>query len=288
MIIETPLEHSFIRTNGIKLHVVQAGPADGIPLLMIHGYPDFWYGWRHQIKHFVEAGYRLIIPDQRGYNLSAKVQGVSSYKGDALAADMVGLLDALGYDTAFVAGHDWGSLTAWYTTLFYPERVRKLVCLSAPHPKVLADTLFSDPEQMRRMWYVWIFQIPYFPERMLSGDDWGQAVNMLDSSGRETSFTASELEVYRESYAHTEAMTCMINYYRCFVQHPRAIPGSWRVNVPMRLLWGTDDQFLKTQMAHDSLHYCDDAKLHILDASHWILEDARDDVNRIIEEFFAE
>ncbi len=107
------LEHSTIETNGIKLHVVQAGPQSGVPVVLLHGFPEFWYGWRKQIPALVEAGCRVIVPDQRGYNLSDKPKGVKNYDVFTLVEDIIGLIDALGYEKVNLVGHDWGAVVAW-------------------------------------------------------------------------------------------------------------------------------------------------------------------------------
>ncbi|MCU0465000.1 MAG: alpha/beta fold hydrolase, partial [Anaerolineae bacterium] len=103
------IEHHLIKTNGITLHVVTAGPADGQPVVLLHGFPEFWYGWKEQIPALAAAGYRVIVPDQRGYNQSDKPKGVEQYTLDKLTGDIAGLLDALGYADAYIVGHDWGA-----------------------------------------------------------------------------------------------------------------------------------------------------------------------------------
>ena len=121
--IRSPLEFRVFHINGIALHVVLAGPASGKPLVFLHGFPEFWFGWRHQIDHFVSSGYRVIIPDQRGYNLSDKPAGIASYSIDLLAKDVVGVLDTVTDSKAFVVGHDWGAAVTWYLAARYSERV---------------------------------------------------------------------------------------------------------------------------------------------------------------------
>ena len=121
-----PLEDGFIGTNGIRLHVVQAGPKDGPAVVLLHGFPEFWRGWARQIEPLAAAGYRVIVPDQRGYNLSDVPKGAKAYSMEELGKDITGLLDALGHKDCFLAGHDWGAVVAWGVALTYPERVRRL------------------------------------------------------------------------------------------------------------------------------------------------------------------
>ena len=141
--IRSPLEFRIFHINGIALHVVLAGPASGKPLVFLHGFPEFWFAWRHQIDHFVSSGYRLIIPDQRGYNLSDKPTGIASYSIDLLAKDVVGILDTVTDSKAFVVGHDWGAAVTWYLAARYSDRVHRTAMLSIPHPRAFIKNLIK-------------------------------------------------------------------------------------------------------------------------------------------------
>ena len=116
-------EHKLISTNGITLHTVTAGPEDGPLVLLLHGFPEFWYSWRRQIPALAAAGFRVLAPDQRGYNLSDKPRELSAGLLDALAADVLGLIDDAGRERAFVVGHDWGAMVAWWLALVAPQRL---------------------------------------------------------------------------------------------------------------------------------------------------------------------
>src|SRR4029450_10806201 len=131
--IRSPLESRFLHVKGIALHVVLAGPASGKPLIFLHGFPEFWFAWRRQIDHFVSSGYRVILPDQRGYNLSDKPAGIANYFIDVLARDIVGVLDTLAGSKAFVVGHDWGAAVSWYLAARYSDRIHRTAMLSVPH-----------------------------------------------------------------------------------------------------------------------------------------------------------
>src|SRR5215470_4007528 len=139
--IGSALESRIFQVNDISLHVVLAGPANGEPLIFLHGFPEFWFAWRGQIDHFVSLGYRVIIPDQRGYNLSDKPAGVASYSIDLLAEDVVGVLNAVAGSKVFVVGHDWGAAVTWYLAARYPDRIRRAAMLSVPHPRVFTKNL---------------------------------------------------------------------------------------------------------------------------------------------------
>ena len=140
-------KHNYIETNGVRLHVVQAGPKSGIPVVLLHGFPEFWYGWRKQIPALAEAGCRVIAPDQRGYNLSDKPKGVKAYCVDTLVEDVIGLIDALEYEKVNLVGHDWGALVAWMLAIKHPERLHRLGIINVPHPAVMRQFLLRDLEQ---------------------------------------------------------------------------------------------------------------------------------------------
>ena len=176
------LEHSYIETNGIRLHIVQAGPKSGVPIVLLHGFPEFWYGWRKQIPALVEAGCRVIVPDQRGYNLSDKPKGVRNYGIYALVDDIVGLIDAMEYEKVNLVGHDWGAVVGWMMANKYPERLHRLGIMNVPHPAVMKRFLQRDLDQMRRSWYVFFFQLPWLPEKSLSANDFRETVRAMRGS----------------------------------------------------------------------------------------------------------
>src|SRR5215203_4535801 len=211
------LEKTYIETNGIRLHVVQAGPKSGVPVVLLHGFPEFSYGWRKQIPALVEAGCRVIIPDQRGYNLSDKPKDIKAYSVNTLVDDIIGLIDALGYEKVNLVGHDWGAGVAWALAIKYPERLQRLSIMNVPHPAVMKRFLQRDFEQMRRSWYVFFFQLPWLPEAGLKRGNWRGAESSLRSSGKVNSFTAEDILKYKEAWSQPGAMTAMINWYRALI-----------------------------------------------------------------------
>ena len=141
-----------MKINGLNLHLVQAGDRQGKLLILLHGFPEFWYGWRHQIDALAAHGYRVWVPDQRGYNLSDKPAGIEAYGIDHLVEDVVGLIKAAGEERALLVGHDWGAAVAWWTAIRHPERVEQLAVLNGPHPLVMQTNLRRNPAQWRRSW----------------------------------------------------------------------------------------------------------------------------------------
>jgi pimeloyl-ACP methyl ester carboxylesterase len=285
--IDSLVEHHLIKTNGVTLHVVTAGPADGEPVILLHGFPEFWYGWRHQIPALVEAGYRVIVPDQRGYNQSDKPQGIENYTLDKLAADVVGLMDALGYRQVYLVGHDWGAVVAWSVGIMYPERLKRLTIMNVPHPSVFQRYVRSNLRQMLKSWYVFSFQMPVVPEWLFAMGGYSMGVRAIKGSGKPDTFSDDDMERYREAWAHSGALTGMINWYRAIVQKPPKLSDNVRVRVPTLVIWGKQDAFLSAEMAQLSVEMCDDGQLVMIDdATHWVQHDAAEQVNSLLLGFF--
>jgi pimeloyl-ACP methyl ester carboxylesterase len=280
------LEHRMVETNGIHLHVVEAGPPDGELVILLHGFPEFWYGWRHQIPALAEAGYRVLAPDQRGYNLSDKPREISAYRLDECARDVIGLIDGAGREKACVVGHDWGAVVAWWLAIHHPDRLRKLAILNVPHPSAMLKTVLTNPAQMLRSWYVGIFQIPLLPEFLMTFADAVGGISALLRTSSPGSFTDVDIPHYIRAWKQPGAATGMINWYRALVQRrPQPVPDS-RVHVPTLIIWGRHDVALLPQMAQQSLQYCDNGRLFMLEnATHWVQHDAPERVNQHLLEF---
>jgi pimeloyl-ACP methyl ester carboxylesterase len=280
------LEHDFIETNGIKLHVVQAGPKSGAPVILLHGFPEFYYGWRKQIPALAEAGCRVIVPDQRGYNLSGKPRGVKNYDVQVLVEDVIGLIDALGYEKVNLVGHDWGAVVAWTLAILHPERLHRLGIMNVPHPAVMRRFLTRDLEQIRRSWYVFLFQLPWIPEAGLRRDNWRGAELALRGSGRIHTFTNEDIEKYKEAWSQPGAMTAMINWYRAIVRNQSWASKEMRIKVPTLMMWGMKDFALSHRMARPSMDYVDEGNLILFpEATHWVHLDAAAEVNHYLIDF---
>jgi pimeloyl-ACP methyl ester carboxylesterase len=156
-------EELFFESEGIRLHAVAAGARLAPLIILLHGFPEFWYGWRKQIGPLAAAGYRVVAPDQRGYNLSSKPPEVSDYAVPRLARDVLAIADQLGCERFHIAGHDWGAVIAWMVALQYPQRLHKLAIINVPHPSAMARALQTDPRQWLRSWYMLFFQLPRLP-----------------------------------------------------------------------------------------------------------------------------
>ena len=280
------LTQAYIKTNGIILHVVQAGPVDGPLVLLLHGFPEYWRGWCNQIDALAAAGYWVWAPDQRGYNLSDKPQGIAAYNLDELAADAVGLIDAAGRETAVLVGHDWGAAVAWWTANKYPQRLRKLVILNVPHHAVMSRHLRQNKAQKRKSWYMFFFQLPWLPEAMIRAGNWWGGVRSLQASSRPGAFSAADLDGYRQAWSQPGALTAMLNWYRAmFRARPQPV-ASPKITVPTRLIWGAQDKFLGREMAQPSIELCANGRLHFIEeASHWVQHEEPEQVNKLLLDF---
>jgi epoxide hydrolase 4 len=289
--IRSPLKFRVFHINGIALHVVLAGPASGKPLIFLHGFPEFWFAWRLQIDHFVSSGYRVIIPDQRGYNLSDKPAGIANYSIDLLARDIVGLLDTVVGSKAFVVGHDWGAGITWYLAARYPERVSRTAMLSVPHPRVFIKNLIINPAQLQKSSYILFFQLPWLPECILRRRDWALLVRVLRNTSPPGVFSDPDLEQYKKSWAKKGALTAMLNWYRAALLSPSKFAAdseASRVKDPTLLIWGKNDQFTGEAMAKESLQYCDDGHFEMFEtATHWVQHEEPAQVNTLLSQFFA-
>lgn len=261
--------------NGLNLHVVEAGPEDGPLLILLHGFPEFWWAWRHQIAPLAEAGWRVAVPDMRGYNRSDAPQEVAAYHLDTLAADVVALADALGADRFDLVGHDWGAVVAWWVGATYPQRLRRLVVMSGPHPDAWAAQALRHPTQALRSTYVALFQLPWAPEATLGAFDFAGLKAMMRGSAKEETFDPATLDRYAEAWARPGRLTAMLNYYRA-LREREAPPEPARIRPPTLILWAGEDSFLDRHVAEAALALCDDGRLVIVeDATHWVhIEDA--------------
>lgn len=276
----------FVETNGIELHTLVAGDDADPPVLCLHGFPEFWYGWRSQIAPLVDAGYRVIVPDQRGYNRSSKPDGVDAYTIDVLVADAVGVLDAFGYDSARVVGHDWGGAVVWQTLVEHPDRIDRAVTMNIPHPAVFLQYFRERPSQLRRSWYMFFFQLPRIPEVTWRADGWRGLRWFIDTSNRPDTWDERTLERYEQAWARPGAFTGMLNWYRALLREDAPEPASWRVEPETMLIWGREDPYLHPEMASASADQCENGRVEpIEDATHWVQHEAAARVNEVLLDF---
>lgn len=277
------IEHRFIETNNIKLHVVVAGPEKGAVVILLHGFPEFWWGWRHQIPVLAEAGFRVIAPDQRGYNLSDKPKDIAAYNLDELAADVIGLIDHFGQDHVYLVGHDWGGAVAWWAATKFPDRFKRMTILNVPHHRVLGRFLRTSREQKRKSWYMYFFQTRWLPELALRAINHRSAVSVLQRSSLPNTFSQEDLTYYRQAWGQPGSWTGMINWYRAaFRGLTQRLPRG-KIKVPTLLVWGKLDTALGHEMAQPSIDQCEEGRLvTIEDATHWVQHEKPERVNELI------
>ena len=221
------------------------------------------------------AGYRVWVPDQRGYNLSDKPKGIAAYNMDQLALDIVGLIDAVGVEKAFVAGHDWGAAVAWWLGIKHPQRLAKLAILNVPHPAVIRRRLRTHLSQLRKSWYMFYFQIPWLPEFSLGQAGGERFARGIQAGSPVGAFSEADVQGYLVAWAQPGAWTGMINWYRAMFQRPPTPAPSYRVTIPLRIIWGKRDAFLEWEMVEASLELCDRGELFLIDtAAHFVQHDA--------------
>ena len=283
------LTFRYIETNGITLHTAVGGPEDGPLVILLHGFPEFWYGWRYQIKPLIAEGYRVIVPDQRGYHLSDKPEGSENYTLDLLRDDIVGLIDYFGHDQAILIGHDWGGAVAWHLAATKPEYVEKLIAINIPHPSAVPQVLMRNPLQWVKISYMAFFQLPDVPEKLLTAGDCNWMRQALIGTSKAHTFSYEDLNRYQEAWEQPGAVTAMLNWYRALRKGSVQQSSGAEIAVPVRIIWGLGDQFLSPMLAKKSLAFCREGSLVFVgEATHWVQHEQADIVNLLIHRFLNE
>jgi pimeloyl-ACP methyl ester carboxylesterase len=280
------LETSRVPLGELSLFTVQAGPKDGRPVLLLHGFPEFWYAWYRQAGILAGEGFRVTVPDQRGYAGSDKPPRVDDYRIRKLAADAANLIAATGHESACVAAHDWGGGVAWALAIWHPERVRRLVVFDTPHPEASR----SGPSQEERIsWYRTAFQIPYVPEWLSRLFHWRFVTRLLVRTSAPGAFPDAKLALYRSAWDRNGSYGKMVNWYRAdFRSEPYTGPVR-RVAVPTLVVVAANDAFIPGDLTRRSVELLDRGRLLELDyGTHWVLQEEPEKTARIVADFCAE
>jgi pimeloyl-ACP methyl ester carboxylesterase len=284
--LPTPAQAKFVPVGDVRLHTIFAGPEDGPLAILLHGFPENWYSWRHQIPLLAEMGYRVVAPDQRGYNLSDKPVGVEAYRTAHLTRDVHGLVRALGRTEATIIGHDWGGVVAWRFAMEFPQALDRLVVLNAPHPEAFARELRQGWDQRLRSWYALFFQLPWLPETVLTFSPQETARLFFERTATRTdAFDEDALSRMASALAQPGAMRAMLNWYRAAVRFPSET-ASRPIDSPTLLLWGEDDVALSKALTFNLVEWVPEIQVrYILNCGHWVQNEAPDEVNAHLKSF---
>lgn len=283
LVTQLGFESAFFDLPGLRLHAAVAGPPGAPLVVLLHGFPEFWYEWRHQIGPLAAAGFRVIAPDQRGYNLSGKA---GPYDLQTVAGDIARLITLAGYDSAHVVGHDWGGAAAWAVAGWHPDKVRRLLVINLPHPLAMSDAIrHLNLRQYLRSTYVAFFQLPGLPEWSLRRDQFALLKRGLLSSSLPGAYSDEDLERHAQAWSQPGALSAMLGWYRAVGTSWRMVAASRalfsRIAAPTLILWGERDIALGVELAEASVPYLADGRLvRYPSHTHWLPAEASDEVTR--------
>lgn len=284
----TGIEHRTVQANGVALHVALAGPEDGPLVILLHGFPEFWFEWRELIGPLAEAGFRVAAPDQRGYNTSEKPKGVAAYRLDTLADDIFALATALGHERFQLVGHDWGATVAWWMATRDGARIERLAVMNAPHPAVWRAAMTTDPEQRAKSRYVQMLRTPVLPELMVRLGGYKALAEGFKTTTRPEAFGPEVMAEYMTAWKQPGAVSAEINWYRALFAQDLPVPPEGSLAPPTLVLWGDQDPFGAVKLAEASAALCRDAKVyHFRYAGHWLPHDEPEKVAGALLAFLA-
>jgi epoxide hydrolase 4 len=288
------MRHAFAEVNGIRLHYAEAG--SGKLLLFLHGFPEFWYAWKRQIKEF-GRDFHAVAPDLRGYNLSSKPAEVEQYKIGLLLGDVRGLIGHLGHDKCILAGHDWGGFIAWAFAGLFPRYVEKLVIINAPHPAVFLRELRENSAQRQASQYMLLFRNPEM-EKVLAADNFASFDRLLPQPCiARGCFDEDDRRAYLDAWSQPGALTGGLNYYRAAELGPledgSAIPeplasmlGHLVIPAPTLVIWGEQDPYVLKGNLNGLEDFVPNLELRrVPDGSHWVIHEKSDLINSYIRDF---
>lgn len=270
--------HRYTQANGIRIHYVEAG--DGDPVVLLHGFPESWYSWRHQIAA-LSADYRVIAPDLRGYN---ETEAREPYDIETLQQDVLALIAETAGGRAHVVGHDWGGALAWLVAMNHPSVVRSLAVCNMPHPVIFQRSV-RRPRQLLRSFYMLWFQIPWLPEWMLARDNYRWLARMLIRRCPQGTFTRDDMRVMLANWRR-QGLSGGINWYRALLrQRPHLPDPPPMIMAPTTLIWGEEDFALGRELTHGTGELVRDFAVHYIpDVGHFVQQEAPDDVNRLLRD----
>jgi epoxide hydrolase 4 len=283
----------FVKANGQRFELADCGEGDKLAILL-HGFPELNFSWRHQMPVLAAQGYRVWAPNMRGYGASSKPEGIAAYRIDTLIEDVAALIDLAKAEhptkEVMLVAHDWGAIVAWHFAIRKLRPLNRLVIMNVPHPKC-AEREIKKWRQLRKSWYIFFFQIPWLPERFLLARQ-ARAVRraFTNSAVHKGRFAAEDMAIYAAAAQRSGAITAMLNYYRALMRLPdmRNV-GDAMVDVPTLVIWGENDIALDIHLLDGLEQWVPDLTLHRLPGiSHWVQQDAPNEVNRLLADWLAE
>ena len=278
------LHYEFIEAGGLRFEVATAGdPASKKLALLLHGFPECAFSWRHQLQFLAERGYRVWAPNQRGYGNSPMPRGVASYRVDELVNDVANLIDASGAQSVHLAGHDWGAMVAWEFAMRRARPLTRLAIFNVPHPAIFREQIRNNKEQRRRSRYVTFFQLPWLPEYMLRRKN----AALIEAAFRgmaidKSRFPDDVIDVYRANALRPGGATAMINWYRAAGRSFGAQVEAAIIDTPTLMVWGEEDRALGKELTYGTERHVKDLTLRYLpQVSHWVQQEAPERVNEI-------
>lgn len=280
------LKFDYAQIGGIRIHYATAGDGERL-VLLLHGFPEFWYSWRHQIAALSDK-YTVVAPDLRGYNLSDKPAKIEDYNIDKLVDDVTGLIRYFGREKAAVIGHDWGAAIAWATAQNYPDHIWKLGALQVPPASVWKKN--QTLKQFLASWYMFLFQIPALPEFLFRLNDHAALEKALKNSTAEKGiFTDKEISEYKKAWSEQFALTAMLNYYRAnFVKRFFTSSSAVRkIKVPTVFIYGEQDTAVLPETVKNisEVIEADYEEYRVPTSGHWVQQEAPEVVTEILRAF---
>jgi epoxide hydrolase 4 len=278
-----------VSTNGIDIELYESGAGDRLALLL-HGFPEHAISWRFLAPVLAGMGYRVWVPNQRGYGGTTTPAARKDYTLEKLTGDIAGLIDASGAKSVTLIAHDWGALLAWTFAIRKIRPLEKLVILNVPHPLCFKREYAQNPKQKKKSWYTRFFQIPWLPEALLSRKGGAPIAKMLRStSANKANFSRESLGVYAANAARPGGMTGMLNWYRQAMNDLFAATGlGAKIEIPTLVIWGEKDVALEVSTLDGTDAYVRDLKIvRLPNASHWVQQDAPEEVAAEVRAFLA-
>jgi pimeloyl-ACP methyl ester carboxylesterase len=287
MMNQGDLKHEYAQIGSVRLHYAQAGNGEKL-VLLLHGFPEFWYSWRHQMVALSDD-FTIIAPDMRGYNLSDKPPNIADYQTDKLVDDVLGLIRHFGREKAAIVGHDWGATVAWTVAQKHPEMVGKLAALQVPPVQVWRKN--QSLRQFLTSWYMFLFQLPVLPEWIASRNDFALLEESLRTKTvRKDVFTDADIAEYKKSWREENSLSSAINYYRANVFSRFLAPRddlNEKIKVPTLFIYGEKDFAILPETVKNVGEFIDApfTEIRIPDAGHWVQQEAAEEVNAVLRDF---